>query len=93
MKTFRMYRKSVPPTHDHNQANPPDLAQFEGVIFSDGRVAVRWLTTKASVSIWDSFEDLLAIHGHPEYDSYLIWDGREESPIGSTQVVIPLGAS
>ena len=71
---FRMYRLGdLSATHDANQANPPDGAQFEGIEFTDGRVAVRWLTEKRSVSVWDSFDDLMAIHGHPEYGSQLQW--------------------
>lgn len=73
MKRFTMYRRNVPETHDENQRNPPDEPQFEGVVFSDGRVALRWLTAKRSVSVWDSLDDMLAIHGHPEYDSELVW--------------------
>ncbi len=73
-KTFKMYRTAdISTTHDVNQVNPPDEVQFEGIVFSDGKVAVRWLTAKRSVSVWDSMEDLLAIHGHPEYGSKLVW--------------------
>jgi len=69
-----MYRRAVPDTtHDENQKNAPDEPQFEGVVFSDGRVAIRWLTLKRSVSVWDCLEDALAIHGHPEYQSELRW--------------------
>jgi hypothetical protein len=68
-----MYRRSVPDTHNSDQKNAEDEVQFEGVVFSDGRVAVRWLTAKRSTSVWDSMEDMLAIHGHPEYDSELVW--------------------
>jgi hypothetical protein len=69
-----MYRRAdLSATHDSNQANDASEAQFEGVVFTDGRVAVRWLTPRASVSVWDSIDDLLAIHGHPEYDSELVW--------------------
>lgn len=75
MRTFTMYRHAVPDTHDDNQRNAPDEPQFEGCVFSDGRVAVRWLTAKRSVSVWDSLDDMLAIHGHPEYDSELVWRG------------------
>jgi hypothetical protein len=75
MKTFRVYRTNVPDTtHNADQKNAPDEVQFEGVEFSDGRVAVRWLTAKRSVSIWDCMDDLLAIHGHPEYGSRIEWD-------------------
>ena len=74
MKLFTMYRRAVPAdTHDENQHNAPDEPQFQGVVFDDGRVAVRWLTAKRSTSCWDSLDDMLAIHGHPEYDSELVW--------------------
>jgi hypothetical protein len=36
----------------------------EGVEFSDGKVAIRWLTGTASTVIWDNSEDAVAIHGH-----------------------------
>lgn len=88
MRTFTMYRRNVPDaTHDTNQKNAADDPQFEGVVFSDGRVACRWLTAKRSVSVWDSMEDMLAIHGHPEYGSELIWHaaaGEGASPDGVT---------
>ena len=74
MRRFTMYRKNVPDaTHDANQKNAPDEPQFEGVLFSDSRMAMRWLTAKRSTSCWDSFDDMMAIHGHPEYDSVLVW--------------------
>lgn len=74
MRRFTMYRRSVPDaTHDANQKNQPDEPQFEGVVFSDGRVAVRWLTAKRSTACWDSLEDMMAIHGHPEYGSEMVW--------------------
>lgn len=36
----------------------------EGVIFSDGKVAMRWLTDPTSTACYDSIEDVEAIHGH-----------------------------
>ena len=76
-RTFTMYRRGdLSATHDANQANARDEPQFEGVVFSDGRCALRWLTPKGSVSVWDSLDDALAIHGHPEYDSELVWHDR-----------------
>lgn len=42
-------------------------------MFSDGRVAVRWLTVKRSVSVWDCYEDMDAIHGYPEYGTKVVW--------------------
>lgn len=74
MRRFTMYRRNIPSeTHNELQANPPDEPQFEGVLFSDGKVVVRWLTARRSISVWDSMDDLLAIHGHPEFGSELVW--------------------
>ena len=74
IRRFVAYRRDVPDaTHNADQKNAPHLPQFEGVVFSDGRVAIRWLTAKRSVAVWDSLEDMLAIHGHPEYGSELVW--------------------
>jgi len=74
MKRFTMYRRGeLPETHTEVHKNAPDEPQFEGVVFSDGRCALRWLTPIGSVSVWDSVEDALAIHGHPEYESEIVW--------------------
>lgn len=83
MQRFTVYRPAVPSTtHNADQVNPPDQPQFEGVVFSDGRVALRWLTDARSVSVWDSLEDMLKIHGHPEYGTYFVWhDGDGWAPI------------
>ncbi len=36
----------------------------EGVIFTDGSCAMRWLSELTSVVIFHTVEDILAIHGH-----------------------------
>jgi len=36
----------------------------EGVIFSDGRVALEWLSDHASTNLYNSIEDVEHIHGH-----------------------------
>lgn len=36
----------------------------EGVIFSDGSVAMRWCTSVSSKCLYDSIEDVIQIHGH-----------------------------
>jgi hypothetical protein len=88
MRMFTMYRRAVPDaTHNSDQKNPPDQAQFEGVQFSDGTVAIRWLTARGSTACWASMDDMLAIHGHPEYGSELVWgdggdDGRARAARG-----------
>jgi hypothetical protein len=71
---YRRYRRAVPAaTHNADQANLPDEPQFEGVVFSDETVVVRWLTQRRSTSVWSSVADLLAVHGHLEYGSILVW--------------------
>lgn len=36
----------------------------EGVIFSDGRCAMRWFGVLTSIAVYDSIKDVEAIHGH-----------------------------
>ncbi|QNE18236.1 hypothetical protein F1D05_10430 [Kribbella qitaiheensis] len=36
----------------------------EGIQFSDGSVALRWLSQYPCTAVWESLEALLAIHGH-----------------------------
>ena len=74
MRRFRCYRPNPPDGYrTSGAANAPDEVQFEGVVFSDGTCAVRWLTQFRSHSIWSSWEDLERIHGHPEYGTVIEW--------------------
>lgn len=36
----------------------------EGVLFSDGKIAMRWRTATASTTIFDDIAQVLAVHGH-----------------------------
>lgn len=79
MRRFRVYRPTPPEGYrEQGAANPPDQVQFEGVVFSDGWCAVRWLTDFRSVSVWASFTDLEKIHGHPEYGT--VWEWLDPGP-------------
>jgi hypothetical protein len=74
MRRFRCYRPNPPSGYrEQGAANAPDEVQFEGVVFSDGTCAVRWLTEFRSHSVWSSWEDLERIHGHPEYGTVIEW--------------------
>jgi hypothetical protein len=75
MRTFTVHRYASPSeaTHPEGTVNPPNVPQFEGVEFSDGTVAIRWMTAFHSTSVWDSMDDMLAVHGHPEYESEVVW--------------------
>ena len=76
IRRFTMYRKGdLSATHNELQNNAPDVPQFEGVVFSDGTVAIRWLTALRSTSVWADLETAMGVHGHPEerYQSEIVW--------------------
>jgi len=80
IKRFTAYRLNISQRETHNelQRNADNEPQFEGVVWSDGTVTLRWLTACRSHSVWDNLSDCLAIHGHPEYGTQIVWhDGGE----------------
>src|SRR5687768_7393945 len=79
IQRFTVYRKNISQMGSHNylQMNADYDPQFEGVIWSDGTVTLRWLTECRSHSVWTNIEDCLNIHGHPEYGTEIVWhDGK-----------------
>ena len=72
---FTAYRRNISQRDTHNalQKNPDDEPQFEGVIWTDGSVTLRWLTACRSTSVWANVSDMLNIHGHPEYGTVIKW--------------------
>lgn len=79
VRTFVMYRRNreaVVAMHRTDSASvPADEPTLEGAVFSDGKVAVRWLTPNRSTVVWDSFEDFEAVHvsNHPDYGTDIVW--------------------
>ena len=74
MRRFVCYRPAPPEGYvEQGFARAPDQPQFEGVVFSDGTVALRWFTMNGSFACWPSLNDVLAIHGHPEYGTRIEW--------------------
>lgn len=74
MKRFQGYRPAPPAEYyDNGTANPPDEVQYEGVVFTDGSVALRWRTAFRSTSVWSSYDDFYQVHGHPEYGTRIEW--------------------
>lgn len=61
---------------NYNDAKEP---QFEVCIFSDGKVAQRWLTPFGSMVWWNSWEDLCGVHiyAHPDYGTRIEWSTGE----------------
>lgn len=84
MKKFTVFRtqaKSLKPDIEKDNYNESDEPQFEGVVFTDGTVVIRWLTPNKSTSFWESMEMLKAVHiyAHPDYGTEIRWeDGKIE---------------
>ena len=81
LKLFSMYRRGdISEDHDENQRTDPDKPQFDGVIFRSGKCVISWNTESKSVAVFDSYDEMMKIHGHPEdrYDSELVWYSIEE---------------
>jgi hypothetical protein len=58
MRTFRLERRE-----DVSKVSGTGTVA-EGVEFSDGRVAMRWLSQRPTTTLFESIEDLIWIHGH-----------------------------
>ena len=82
IKRFTAFRDQMNDrdTHTDQQKNPETEPQYEGVIFTDGTVALRWLTPLRSTSIWPDLATALGVHGHPEYGTRIVWHDQEEAP-------------
>lgn len=74
-----------PPTDyvDKGITNAGTRPDYEGVIFSDGTVAVRWLTQFRSTSIWATMDEFLKVHGHPEYETRIFTSNGQSIEIPS----------
>lgn len=74
MRLFRGIRLNPPDEYkDKGITNSGMSADYEGVVFSDGTVVIRWLTEFRSHSVWNSYEDFYQVHGHPEYGTEIEW--------------------
>jgi len=80
-RTFTGYRP-VPPA-DYivkGITNAGQEADYEGVIFSDGTVVIRWLTQFRSHSVWTRWADFFRVHGHPEYGTRIEFADGGDAP-------------
>ena len=48
----------------------------EGAEFSTGKVVLNWITDVSSVAVYDSLEELIAIHGH-DGKTIVVWIDNE----------------
>jgi len=51
----------------------------EGVIFSDGKVALEWFGTRSSTNLYNCLEDVEYIHGHAGMTRIVFEDPEEPS--------------
>ena len=84
MKTAIVYRtqaQALKPDFEKSNYNAADEPQFEMCVFTDGRVAQRWLVGAGSCVWWDSIDHLYKVHiyAHPDYGTRVEWsDGKIE---------------
>jgi hypothetical protein len=80
MHRFVGYRPNPPAGYlENGTAAPAEEPQYEGIVFTDGTVALRWRTDYRSTSLWTSYSDFFHVHGHPEYGTRIDWlDGEPE---------------
>jgi hypothetical protein len=75
IRRFTAFRRNLSERGSHTEAqrNADDQPQYEGVVFSSGRCVIQWLTSAKSIAIFDTLEQMLQIHGHPEYGTEILW--------------------
>lgn len=83
-RTFKLYRPNK--AADGVSYLEPEVSPLEGCVFSDGSLAVRWMTLDHSTAVWPSLSNFLAVHGHSDYGSFIVWDDTgERYEIGDQQ--------
>lgn len=79
---YRTEAQALKPSYEAVNYNASDEPQFEVAVFSDGRVAQRWLTSTGSCVWWDSWDALCGVHiyAHPDYGTRVEWsDGQVDN--------------
>jgi hypothetical protein len=78
-RPFTGYRP-VPPTEyvAKGITNVGAEADYEGVIFSDGTVVIRWRTQ--SHSVWADWNSFYQVHGHPGYGTRIEFADGGKAP-------------
>jgi hypothetical protein len=81
MRTFYGLRPEPPAEYiEKGITNAGDEPDYEGVIFSDGTVVIRWLTEYQSHSVWKDWKDFYQVHGHPEYGTEIVFHDGGYAP-------------
>lgn len=73
-RRFIGYRPQLPEHYvEGGYGNPGDEPQYEGILFTDGSVVLRWLTEFRSTSVWITWDEMWAVHGHADYGTWIEW--------------------
>lgn len=92
MRRFLGYRPHPPAEClEKGTALPPDQVQYEGCVFTDGTLVLRWLTEYCSHSVWRCWDDFWHVHGHPEYGTRIVWLDETEQAHGIRDAEKPPG--
>lgn len=84
IRTFTGYRPNPPEEYkEKGITNSGKDKDYEGVIFSDGTVVIRWCTQYRSHSVWANWDDFYQVHGHPEYGTEIIYNENGDDNVGS----------
>lgn len=75
-RTFKLFRPNK--AADGVSYLPSEVSPLEGCLFSDGSLAVRWMTLDHSTAVWPNLDNFLAVHGHSDYGSFIVWDDTGE---------------
>ncbi len=77
-RVFRGYRPQPPAEYaEKGITNSGASHDYEGVVFSDGTVVIRWMTEYRSHSVWLCWDDFIKVHGHPEYGTSIVFQDEE----------------
>ena len=80
-RTFTGLRPNPPTEYkDKGITNSGMTPDYEGIVFSDGTVVIRWLTQFRSHSVWTDWNSFYQVHGHPEYGTVIEWHDHGENP-------------
>jgi hypothetical protein len=59
----------------------------EGVIFSNGKCAINWLTKYSSIAVYENIEDVEFIHGHNGKTKVVLEDALLSAAKGMLKVI------
>lgn len=80
-RVFAGFRPDPPAEYiDKDITNGGHHPDYEGVVFSDGTVSVRWMTTYQSYSNWSDWTSFYLVHGHPEYGTQIVFADGGQAP-------------